>query len=81
MALSTFRLRWLVLATTFKATLSHFLTRKYPSDWSLTFHIQFAILKKLKEVMLDWTMEEVPHPLSLTRASGAINNSGPNIFR
>lgn len=59
MALSWFRLRWILLTTTIKATLSHFLSRKYPSDWSLSFHIQFAILKRLKEITQNWTMEEV----------------------
>ena len=69
MALSWLRLRWILLATTIKTTLTHFLSRKYPSDWTLSFHIQFAILKRLKEITQNWTMEEVPsirlHELTL----------------
>jgi hypothetical protein len=59
MALSWFRLRWILLTTTIKATLTHFLLRRHPSDWNISFHIQFAILKRLKEITQNWTMEEV----------------------
>lgn len=56
---SVTRLRWQALSTAIKATILHYTSKKYPRDWSLTVHIQFAILRKLDASMLNWTVEEV----------------------
>jgi len=53
------RLRWQALTTAIKATILHYTSKKYPRDWSLAFHIQFAVLRKLDASMLNWTVEEV----------------------
>ena len=53
------RLRWQALATAIKATILHYTSKKYPRDWSLLFHVQFAVLRKLDASMLNWPVEEV----------------------
>jgi len=56
---SGMRLRWIALKTAAKAIVQHFVSRKYPKDWSLSFHVQFAILRRIDQLMLHWTVEEV----------------------
>lgn len=56
---SAARLRWQVLVTAIKTTIKHFTSKSYPKDWDLAFHLQLAILRRLDESMLGWTMEEV----------------------
>jgi hypothetical protein len=56
---SVARLRWQALATAIKATILHYTSKKYPRDWSLAFHVQFAVLRKLDASMLNWAVEEV----------------------
>ena len=77
---SVARLRWQAIATAIKATVLHFTSRKYPRDWSLAFHIQFAVLKKLDASMLDWTVEEVLglQDVSLQRLGTELFNELPS---
>src|SRR5438046_320680 len=71
---SVARLRWQALTTAIKTTILHYTSKKYPRDWSLMFHVQFAVLRRLDASMLNWTVEEV--------LSSQINLmwSGPKLF-
>jgi hypothetical protein len=59
MAPSVTLLRLQALGAAIKATIQHFFSRKYPKDWNLSTHIQFAILRQLDAATLEWSIEDV----------------------
>ena len=59
MSPSPTRLRLQALATAVKTTIKHFISKNYPRDWDLAFHVQFAILRQLDQSMIRWTIEDV----------------------